>query len=133
MENTPYIKSYIIVPYLFFTDEIDQRFYYNKAYAVDSERRFLIIFNLHPIELEGMKRVYPLSQVYTNVGFVPEHYISLFTYVNAQIEKNLKRVKSQSSLRWIGAYANPNSGIIRMASFYHLHGVDANNPPKEPI
>ena len=133
MENIPFIKSYIVVPFISSIDEIHQSFYYDKAYAVDSERRNLIIFNLHGIELQGMKRVYPLAQVFTDTDNVPEHYTELFGYVNAQIEVNLKRVKSQQNLRWIGAYANPNRGIIKMASSYHLHGVDANNPPKEPV
>lgn len=133
MENISFIKSYIIIPFNFFTDEIHESFYYNKAYAVDSERRCIIIFNLHNVELFGLKKVYPLSQVHTDTEEVPEYYTDLFRYVNAQIEVNLKRVKSPSSLGWIGAYAHPNRGIIKMASSYHLHGVDANNPPKEPI
>ena len=133
MENIPFIKSYIIIPFISNKEEIHQSFYYDKAYAVDSERRKLIIFNLHGIEMQGMKRSYSLSQVHTDTDNVPEYYTNLFRYVNAQIETNLKRVTSQHSLRWIGAYANPNGGIIKMASSYHLHGVDANNPPKEPI
>lgn len=133
MENIPFIKSYIIIPFISYTDEIHQSFYYNKAYAVDSERRCLIIFNLHEVELQGLKRLYPHAEVYVDTDFVPDYYTNLFKYVNAQIDVNLKRVTSQQSLRWIGAYANRNSGIIKMASSYHLHGVDANNPPKETI
>ena len=132
MENIPFIKSYIIIPFVSSIDEIHQSFYYNKAYAVDSERRNLIIFNLHEIELQGMKRLYPLAQDYTDTDNVPEYYTELFRYVNTQIDVNLQRVTSQQSLKWIGANANRNSGIIKMASYYHLHGVDANNPPKEP-
>ena len=131
MENIPFIDSYIIIPFISNTDEIHESFYYNKAYAVDTERRNIIIFNLHGVELHGLKRLYPNSQAYTDTEFVPEHYAALFRYVNAQIEANLKRVTSQQSLRWIGAYANPHRGIIRMESSYHLHGVDANNPPQE--
>ena len=133
MENIPLIKSYIVIPFIFFTDEIDPLYYYNHAYAVDFERRSIIIFNLNDNVLQELKLLYPLSQVYSDTEFVPEYYTNLFTYVNAQIEQNLKRVKSPSSLRWIGVNSNPESGIIKIASTYHLHGVDANNPPKEPI
>lgn len=133
MENIPFIKSYIIIPFIFDTDEIDQSFYYNQAYAVDLERSYIIIFNLKEDKLQELKSLYPLSQVYTDTDFVPEYYTDLFRYVNAQMDVNLKRVTSPHSLRWIGAYANPDSGIIKIVSNYYLHGVDANNPPKETL
>lgn len=129
--NFPFINSYIIIPFLSSIDEIASRFYHNRAYAVDIERRAIIVFNLDEDTLQELKRLYPLSAIYDTLDSVPQHYIALFTYVNAQIETNLKRVKAPSSLRWLGANANPNSGIIKIASCYHLHGVDANNPPNE--
>ena len=133
MENIRCIKSYIIIPFISNKDEIHQSFYYDKAYAIDSERNNLIIFNPHAIELQGMKRVYPLAQVFTDTDNVPEYYTELFRYVNTQIEFNHTRLTSQQSLIWIGPYTLQNDGLIKMASFHHLLGVDANNPPKEPI
>ena len=129
MKHHPHIHSVAFVPFISSTDEIASTLYYSKAYAIDSERRNVIIFNPSKKDKEYVVNNYANATIVSRLEDVPECYVPLVEHVNNQIESNLKRIQSPSSLRWIGAYAHPYRGIIRIVSTYHLHGIDANHLP----
>lgn len=117
------IKNYAIFPYDFNIDVFLQDAYWNLAYAVDKERKCLIVFNPG---ISGFEKFYdpgyPITGIYS-VGEPPKCYKPLFDYVNDQMERNLAELNTPRKQRWM-AYAKSDDAS-RISQTRHLHGIDS--------
>ena len=130
-----YISSIIKIPYLDWEDEKKLAFISSFPYAIDEEKKFLILLNQHNNLYTILSKIKDRSLMHLL------HYQScpknedqnLIDFCNSQIEENLKGVQSIS--QWVG-----RANGIDMCGYYHrikcyshLHGININKLPEVTI
>ena len=134
-KSSNYISSIIKIPYLDWEDEKKLTFKSSFPYAVDEEKKFLILLNQHNNLYTILSKINDLSlvRIIHYQSSPGSDYQNLIDFCNSQIEENLKGVKNVS--QWVG-----RANLIDMWGYYHrircyghLHGININKLPEVTI
>lgn len=130
-----YIHSIIKIPFMDWEDKEKLTFISSFPYAIDEEKKFLILLNQHNNLYTILSKINDLSLVrilhYQSCPKIEDQ--NLIDFCNSQIEENLKGVKNV--YQWVG-----RANLIDMCGYYHrircyghLHGININKLPEVAI
>lgn len=134
-KSSNYISSIIKIPYLNWEDEEKLIFKSSFPYAIDEEKKFLILLNQHNNLYTILSKINDLSlvRIIHYQSSPGSDYQNLIDFCNSQIEENLKGVKNVS--QWVDrANLIDRWGYYhRIRCYSHLHGININKLPEVKI